>query len=201
MAFQSVPNTVQASFNWAGPNNLTWSNHLAFQKVDFAYLDMVALAQNLADAAEESAVWSYMPTSVACTHVTVTDLREQFVPQAVYTCNGVGLVTQDMINPSLAVVVTLRTLLRGRSYRGRLYMGGWVEGEYDGTEFSQAAAAAALDFVAECEAAASPLGWDLGVISRIVNGAARPTGVFTEVTTYEVRSRRPGVQRRRVRRP
>ena len=82
-----------------------------------------------------------MSNSVTLDRVTITDLDVLNGPQFIYTPGLVGALSDNPIPNQVAAVVTWRTQLRGKSFRGRTYLGGFTEahsvgGAPDATLFS-----------------------------------------------------------------
>jgi hypothetical protein len=96
--------------------------------------------------------------------------------------------------------VTLRTSLRGRSYRGRFYAGGLSEANQQNGAWTQPVVTGVLDFVQFWRDLAIQEGWNMGVRSGQINGALRPSAIVVPIIHHEVRSNIVTHQRRRVRR-
>lgn len=86
-----------------------------------------------------------------------------------------------------ALVITHRTGLTGRSFRGRTYIGGLTESQTSGNNVTAAAGDAIADAFALVKGAWVTEGWDLVVVSRYANKVARPTGIFTRVLASVIR--------------
>lgn len=117
--------------------------------------------------------------------------------------NVVGnLGTQDAAPPVNALVVSWRTALAGRAYRGRSYQFGFHEADQDNGLWLAAGPVAAADLmVTNMLATFGPGGtdanWQFVIISRTLNGAIRTPPVGTPVTAGI--SRQPVyTQRRRI---
>jgi hypothetical protein len=201
MAFQSVQDAASLTLLWAQGTAFSWRNVFTFSKSGFTFSDMETLGEVADEAFSSSGLSSYLSTSVALLTATVTDLRTQGLPQAVEVIGYAGQVTQDPVSPGLAVVVTLRTALRGRAYRGRVYLSGFVEGEMDNGAWSNAVINAADAAIESLKSLTALEGWTLSVVSRQLDGVPRLVGITTPVTTIEVRSNKPGTQRKRIARP
>lgn len=98
----------------------------------------------------------------------------------------------DDLPPQDAMVVTFRTLLKGRAYRGRMYLPGWSEGAQSNGTWGAAYTGYANDFATELRRlydgdTVNP-NYRLGVISRFLNGVERVTPVITPVVSHTVRS-------------
>jgi hypothetical protein len=102
---------------------------------------------------------------------------------------------------SVAVVVSLRTGRAGRSFRGRLYLGGFSETQSDGNFFFQN-----LPTLLANGVTAVLLGLTTGsrvpvVVSKYSEGNPRSVGVTTPITGVAARTVRVATQRRRLPNP
>lgn len=102
-----------------------------------------------------------------------------------YTAVAGGTTSTDMLPPQAAAVISWRTALAGRSYRGRTYLPGMVES-------NQAAGLWTATVITGCEAIVTQMlavfgpsgtdtNWQFCIISRYLNGAKRGTPVGTNV--------------------
>lgn len=116
----------------------------------------------------------------------------------------------DALVRAAAAVVTLRTALAGKSYRGRLFLGGWGEGANTaGAGISAEAEAAALSFIGTIQTALQASGLALAVLSPALPerqteaGTPLPAKVdtATPVISWQIRNVGWGSQRLRNRRP
>lgn len=108
-----------------------------------------------------------------------------------------GAVTSDSESRNVAIVLTLRTGTRGRTGRGRKYVGGVPEGDTSDGSLSPADLtawqSAANAFLLQVNTGSIAL----CVYSQFVGGLPRTLGVLRPVTAIEIRSPVPGSQRRR----
>lgn len=117
---------------------------------------------------------------------------------ALLTPPQAGLVGGAAAPGNAALVITHRTTLRGRSFRGRTYIGGLAGTNIDGNIIDSTAAndileafnAVVDDMLAE--------GWSFVVCSRISGGVERTTGISTVVATSLLRDFNIDSQRRRL---
>lgn len=142
--------------------------------------------------------------SITCT------LREIYLRQAVddpaieYTLSGdatsVGTATGDALPGNVSLVVSFRTGLSGRSFRGRNYSLGMVEPQQAGgqvtTAYFNALKAAYEDLLVDL-AASSDFVWV--VYSQVADGAVRATGLPTSVQSVVIVDNNTDSQRRRNR--
>ena len=132
---------------------------------------------------------------VSCTTVEDPPLIVPVTPQT-----AAGTVVTTTATPAqLAQVISWRTALAGRSYRGRTYIGPVVLGALSGSTFSTtvvtAAQAAADALVANSNGSTD---YQLVVLSRFSGGVERPNPIGTPITSALV-GNRVETQRRRNR--
>lgn len=126
-----------------------------------------------------------VPSTCILNNVTVTDLSASGPPACVFTAglpdSGGGASAQLPNNATL--VFSVRTLLRGRSFRGRIYHVGLGETFVTG---NQAVALLLAPLLAAYQTLVTDLGtpgttgWQLGILSYFTAGALRPQPVFTD---------------------
>lgn len=200
MAFQPTTNGARVILRWH-QGATTWSNHLWFTHPDFDASDQAELAEAIYTMEENDYIHE-LPGVTVWDRVEVIDERSQGAEMRMYgDSSRPGENVGEPLPPLLAVVVTLTTQKRGRSYRGRVYLSGHTEDELENGAWTSTLVTAAEDFIAAIEVAAENLGWTFGVRSGQLDGVLRPAAIITPVTGREVRSPLPGTQRRRNRRP
>ena len=174
-----------------------FGSSLWFAKPEFSDADMVALA-NLVMDEWSSAIADSLANDVISGPFLAYDMREEDgnVVQSTIGTNG-GENVNQILPLANAIVLTLRTLKRGRAYRGRIYVSGWTEAEIGETGWDAASQATIIDFATGVFAGMGPLGWTWGVRSGQLNGAVRNPAIITPISSYEVRNNTPGNQRRR----
>jgi hypothetical protein len=132
----------------------------------------------------------------------VVDMRTVDGTQVLVNTSSVaGGESGDVLPVSAALVLTLRTEKRGRSYRGRLYLAGFGEDHWEGANYDGALTGALLTDFAAFETAVNAAGWTWVVASYYNNGSARSAAIGTTVSNYVFRSAQAGTQRRRLDRP
>lgn len=99
---------------------------------------------------------------------------------------------------SAALVLTHRSTKRGRSFRGRTYIGGFNNSIINGNLFDATFAASILTGFEAIKADMAELSWRFGICSRKSGGAFRTTGVFTTVAASVIRDLDVDSQRRRL---
>lgn len=130
-----------------------------------------------------------MSSAVVLTEVRATDLSDVNGPAAVVTTGLplAGLITSTPSLPNnVAIVMTKRTPQRGRSFRGRLYHPGLVEGEVTSNAVS---AGRVTGLISSYNAMISVTDVELDVstmvvVSRFTNNAPRITGIATPVLNF-----------------
>lgn len=184
MAYIPVPNTAQLElvFNWGGQ---VCQNVLHYVKASPWTL---SLLEDLCGAAIGEYVAQFNvnnPTNMQLISVRATDLASQNGP--VYETSDTLPATGANGSPSLpnncAIVITKRTALRGRSYRGRIYHMGLTEGSV--TENAVLGPSLTAIIGRWTALMGLPITGDealMCVVSRYNGGVARETGVATLVT-------------------
>lgn len=172
-----------------------------FTKPNYSLSDL----QGIADAVGAQVAGTILPElSIYIDYLgsRAYDMRTENGPVATsYTGAGDGGKAGQVLVPSISCVLTLRTANRGRSGRGRLFIAGWSEDNLEMGGFTSAAVGAVEDFGSGLLSAAALIGWTWCVVSRYTNGQPRAKGLAQPVVNSEVRSTKPGTQRRRIDRP
>lgn len=199
MAFQPTENGARIIVEWNSTDQGNWTNHLWASKTSFTQQDMQLLAEEVAASLQNDAI-PYLSTGCGFALVRVVDERSEGAPQVIVTDASGGGVASDMLPISLTVCVTLRTQRRGRAYRGRVYIAGFVENQLDNQVWSGEAVNQALDIVTAIQDACSTTGWTFGVRSGQLDGTPRQEAIITPVISVLSRSSLVTSQRRRNRR-
>lgn len=167
-----------------------------------AQLDLGAAFQTAMIKSSSGGLLYGMNSSYGSTRLEVADI----VPGVLATyersyANVPGSDASDSLPPQCAVVFSLGTALKGRSYRGRFYLPGVCEGSTLAGALTAAATTNYLTISAQLLAVFGPSGsnanWRLAVISRYLNGVERVTPVGTPVTSVTLNTT-IYTQRRRV---
>jgi hypothetical protein len=96
-----------------------------------------------------------------------------------------GTLAGNVLSAQAAMVTTFVTALRGRSYRGRQFLGGRVHGDLLTTSAWTAARQAAVHTMyTNLPAAVGAVGWTHVILSRQLNNVRRVVGVSTPVVDY-----------------
>ena len=112
-----------------------------------------------------------------------------WVVQSTVATGTTGSLTDAQASLASAMTVTFSTNRRGRSYRGRNYIGGWTEANVGPKTFAPAAVAAMTGCYEDIPTVILGIGCLHSVVSFRVDNAPRPFGVHTPVTGYRANSR------------
>lgn len=198
MAFQPTEDGARVILTWGRGIARQWTNHFWCSKVAFNTSDQQQLAE-LINTAFGSVTLTALAQTVLLDTIQVVDERTQGAPIAVKVATeGQGVDTAQAINPGQNVVVTARTALRGRAYRGRWYIGGISEDHINFNTWSEDALTTAATIVETVHETMITLGWVPGVRSGQLNGVLREEAVVTPITDIVVRNALVGTQRRRI---
>lgn len=184
MPYVPVLNTAQLELLYIW-NNQRCENVLHYVKA--SPWDNTTLTQLCAAAVSKWAAHfaSFMPNTLSLVEIIATDMASNTGPVVNF---GTGLpIVGGTTNPSLpnncSVVVTKRTALRGRSYRGRIYHPGLTEGMVIDNQVVTASLTLTMNAWNQFKVLA--IGGDealLCVVSRIQNDVPLATGIATLVT-------------------
>lgn len=206
----------------------TYNAQLAVTRLGMQVLGGITFSQGLADSLGGVAKGAFtthlqplMPGNVALVRLGVRDWRTANQPEyrdtaPQVTGSGVG----DMLPSQLAVCVTLRTALAGKSYRGRVYLGGFLETHNDAaSRVSTAATAGVLGFLDACDDGFESFGLRTSVVSKpaedvqiirrttlasgdvvedILSHQVAKVGSVNDVVAFEARNSTWETQRRRA---
>jgi len=175
-----------------------WTNSFWWSKSDYVESDLTTLA-DVVDGSFGLGMRNLISDQATYQWTNVIDMRTDS-GLSIYNSDSVGIGADDaeMLPINVAMVMTLRTLLRGRSYRGRVFITGFSEDTWGGSEFGAQLVVDTLAVYSGMVEDAQAAGWTPIVASYQHNGVARVTAVGTTVQYAQVRSRRPGTQRRRL---
>lgn len=199
MAFQPTENGLRLILNWDATQMGRFTNHIWFARPSYTQQDVIDLAEAIDETDFETLVGPWHQ-SVSLTSIALVDEREQGAPQVIVNVNQLGNASGELLPISLCLCVTLRTSLRGRSYRGRFYAGGLSETNQQDGMWNQAVITPILDFIQHWRDFAVQEGWNMGVRSGQINGVPRAEAIVVPIIHHEVRSPIVTHQRRRVRR-
>lgn len=148
------------------------------------------LLSTLCDAFLDWLTDHFMPgrsTTLSVTEVNAVDQASVSGPSVTVAPGTpiVGAETSDSMAQNVAAVVTNRTTLRGRSFRGRNYVPGIMVGNFASTGvFSTGFVSGLLAvwaFISDIESATDSVH---SVVSHFTGGAARVSGVATPIIDY-----------------
>lgn len=183
MAFIPVPGIVQAEliYNW---NSQVVETVLHFEP------DNPPTPALMIELGVELVTWwsgglkGFMSNMITLTQVKLTDLSTATAP----VINHTALLPQTATNASpsmpnsVTVAITKRTILRGRSYRGRIYHPGLVEAQVLNNAIDPPSLVNIIAEYAEQISFTTPgANWNMVVISRQENNVPRTTGIHTGV--------------------
>jgi len=142
-----------------------------------------------------------VPTTLSMDKVILTDLSADAAPSIEYTTGlpAVGTNAGAQMPNNVTLCISLRTALRGRSYRGRIYHLGLREDIVTGNTVSAATAADHLDRYDDLMNLTSGSGepaHKICVLSYWANGTLRSTPVATIVTSMSVNAQVDTMRRR-----
>lgn len=196
MAFIPFPSGAHVVVVFAAGQQ-SFTNGFYFRKADYTDADLEALA-GCADTYWGGALLDVLSNECHYVESVAYDVRVQNGTLRVAN-DGAGPGTQsgDMLPIQSALVLTHRTLNRGRSYRGRTYVAGLGEDKFDSGVYAPATVAAVVTICGNFFTQAQTLGWEPVVASYYTDGAPRSTAVGTLIEVTEARNGIPGTQRRR----
>lgn len=198
-----VPNTVQVRLIWSSGGTEFAVNVLHFRNSLGVAVDQAlcnGIATDVASAFDTAlGTGTEINATTGITRVTIRDLNTANQPEFTATVAGaLGTGTAELLPKTSSVVVTLRTALAGRSFRGRVYVPGWTEAaNAAGGVITAPAQASADGIVRNTRANLAVRGLLLGVVSTRANKAPRPVNIITDVTVLAVRDNQWDSQRRR----
>lgn len=200
-----VPNAAQLRLIWALSGqpyavNVIGVNKLATPTITQAIANTVGAAVKAALA--PSGLGPLVGTAVTLANVGLRDIATANQPEFLDAGAPVaGTAAGDLLPPQISFVVTLRTALAGKSYRGRVYLTGFAEAANGAT--GQASAGTGTACVAFINSIANALGtssMNLAVVSRPAPLAVppRPVGMVNNVVNSISRDLIWDTQRRRA---
>lgn len=184
-----------------GEDTILGTNHLWVSQPDYDAADQLALANAVNGVLLGSGLKGVVDDAITWRVKTVDE--RTYDGAIVYNTGSVagGESGGQKLSDHTACITTLYTAKRGRAYRGRLYFFGFTEQSWDGFQYDAGVAAACLTFLFGFQEAVEALGWTWGVRTAQQDGVKRAHALIEPVISYTVRSRVPGSQRRRERRP
>lgn len=177
-----------------------FGSNLWFKQESFDDSDMQALVDAVANR-YATIIADGLSNNVVVSPFKAVDMRAED-GGVVYSPSpgNAGEDLNDILPLAVCVVMTLRTAKRGRSHRGRMYLSGWCENLMNEDGWASGPIDAAIAFGEALIAEMGAIGWTWGVHSGMLNGVARDPQIITPITSVEVRSIKPGIQRLRIER-
>lgn len=185
MPFIPVPNTAQVElvYNWQGEicqNVIHYEKSASWTAAQL--LELCALVKT----AYVAGLHFRMSNQLSLIEIKATDLSTQTGPSVTYTTGlpDVGAKVSASLPNNVAIVITKRTALRGRSFRGRIYHPGLTEGDVTGNIVASGELASIIGNWTSLLTGnlSGPIPYDMVVVSRQNNGAILTTGVTTPIT-------------------
>jgi hypothetical protein len=187
MPFIPIPNIAQ----------VCWQLTLAGQAIQFCLSfrkdsPPITLSDLTSLATQSESWWGAtlrlrLSTGVVCAQVVATDQTTQGAPQATVTSGAAGTVGSASLPSNVAAVVSLRTAIRGRSYRGRAYIPGIpLSAQSSATDMTGGFATNLITDFSTLLTNLASLGWHMCVPSRQHNGVVLVTGNSKDVTAFVV---------------
>jgi hypothetical protein len=132
----------------------------------------------------------------------VVDVLPSTSPLAELLLTAPGTVAEDVMPPNDSVCVTLRTAVKGKTGRGRMYLNGYPEsaanGGYWEAAAQNAASAIAQNLLDNLGALNEVRNMTWGVISRFEAGVKRSVPAFTPIDSFTVHNEVRTLRRRAV---
>lgn len=200
MAFIPVADTVLCVARFALGTE-EWTNTLWFHRPNFTPAEQDTIC-DVVDQYWGGALKAGMSNQASYLDTTCYDMNSDTGRIVVNNDTaGIGGTTGESLPLNVAMCLTMYTAWRGKSGRGRVYVGGGVEAQLSNGAW---VAATVNDRLAKLQAvgtSASAAGWTHVIVSRYTDGAPRVQGVVNPVTEYASRSLKATTQRRRLDRP
>lgn len=198
MTFIPIPNGISLCFDFTTAGQ-QWQFCLNLRKSAGA-----PTAQDLIDAAEGGHDWwtsylkGFLDSTTTLRQVRATDMTAQGAAEYIDAVNEAATGGTNVPLPiGTAQCVSLRTDKRGRSYRGRVYMGGLTQGyRLDAANMTSAGISALLGHFVALSLWLDGIGYDTIVASRQHNGVITNPAEVNEVTSYTVDSKFDSQRRR-----
>lgn len=197
MAFIPIPQSVQLCFDFvtAGQN---WQVCIVAKKLsgspsgaDLAALALAGYNWWSADGRD------LLSNEVTLRQARATDMTSQGAPVAIEVSGDAGTVAQPSLPLGSALVTSLRTALRGRSYRGRQYWSGIpITAQDDPTNVTSTFATALGTAIGQLLSDIAALGFDAVIASKQHNGAVTNPAATNEITDVIVDTKLDSQRRR-----
>lgn len=160
---------------------------------------------NVIDGAWGTHLQTHISTSVTYVDVIVTDISVANGAQFTHAVGAAGLVGTDPLPSQISAVVNWRTGVRGPSFRGRTFLGGFVEADSPGQSIGATLLASINSWANAMIADLTTAGHQMVIVSRytknptpppisiprVTNLATPVTGQQTDLNWKTMRSRAP----------
>lgn len=188
MAFISTPNSIQLCFDFVTASQL-WQFCLVFKKIAgiLAPADLTTMS-GIGSAWWTSDLAAVMTTDNVLRQVRATDVSIEGGGVSTATVGTAGAIAPPMLPLGTPIVVSLRTLKRGRSYRGRVYLSGVAEANRSSpTDLTAGFAGITLPArFAALQANAFAAGFDMSVASKQHNGLPTIPAEVNKVVAFVI---------------
>jgi hypothetical protein len=182
---------VRVAFKWTTPNVLRPAiNVMHFESIGY---NLASLVTSL-EARVTAAMWQHAGTDTGISELTLTPLdgsSGSLVQPTTFTAKWKGPQTPGDVVPQAAIIQKLVTSLRGRSFRGRVYLPFPVESAIVNGTYGSAARAAQDTAWGNFIAGMSTDGHSLVVASYKLAAASLVIGHLTESYCGTQRRRQP----------
>lgn len=200
MAFIPVPDTTLGVVRFTLGTE-EWSNTFWMHRPNFTPADQDDIADVL-DQYWGAAMKPGLAPGAQYLDTTVYDMNTETGRIVINNDGaGVGSGTGEALPVSVAMCFTLYTANRGRTGRGRIYLGGFVEGHLLNGSWTTSIVSSRLNMLLAVQSNAAAAGWTYCVVSRFHNGAPRAAGIPQPIVNIASRSAKATTQRRRSDRP
>ncbi len=198
MPLPIIANTHRVAVSGTCANGQEWANilHCRWTGAGTPTLTDITVMQN-----EVKRLWvgatfpphafarTFMPTAATIGQIASTAL-DGISATVVQTIALAGLDTNEALPAGVALCVTLRTASRGRSYRGRMYLGPWAEdANQPGGVVSSVLVGQMVGQLTGVMNSLLPLSWQLVVASYTLQ-IATPVTAITSNTQWDTQRRR-----------
>lgn len=187
MAFIPAPSVLQVELVYS------WDTQVVQTVLHFrpdGLLDPIEVAEFL----EFLATWfdetlaPALPTTISLVNIKATDLTTETAPVYLYAVGmpNPGTNPGSSLPNNCALVITKRTAMRGRSFRGRIFHPGLLETSVTANTVNSSTVANLILYYSELlEVVLTEETWRMGVLSRYADNAPRAEAVFTPVTSLD----------------
>ena len=197
MTFQAAPQCVECTFNQSQngvPVVNRWNIDVGHAVTHSDLTGVFAVV----DAWVTSTLASNQCTTVSYDTIVVKDISVPNGEELVYVpTTPHGSITTSALPNSTAIVLSLRTALTGKNFRGRTYLGGLPTiAQDDATHIKAAYAAGYVTVMTDLITHLTTAGYKLVVLSRYLAKALRLVALATEIVSVIVDTKFDNQRRR-----